>query len=83
MSTRLRGAEAGATRIECDPNSCGCQIFSKAALQFCTLHAAAPELLEALKLARKVLSVACGEEAPYIRIAFSKIDPAIAKAEGR
>lgn len=46
------------------------------------LIAAAPELLEALKLARTVLSTACGEDVPYIRAAFSRIDPVIGKAEG-
>ncbi len=46
------------------------------------LREAAPELLAALKLARRVLTVACGEEAPYIRAAFAQIDPAIAKATG-
>lgn len=46
------------------------------------LIAAAPELLAALKVARCVLKVACGAEAPYIREAFKAIDPIIAKAEG-
>jgi|KBSSwiStaDraftv2_1062776.scaffolds.fasta_scaffold1138649_1 hypothetical protein len=46
------------------------------------LIAAAPDLLEALKVARRVLEVACGTKAPYIRAAFDVIDPAIAKAEG-
>jgi hypothetical protein len=45
------------------------------------LIAAAPELLDALRTARKVLTVACGTEAPYIRVALSSIDAAIAKAE--
>lgn len=40
------------------------------------------ELLAALKTARRVLEVACGTDAPYIREAFKAIDPAIAKAEG-
>jgi hypothetical protein len=47
------------------------------------LIAAAPDLLEALKTARRVLEVACGTEAPYIREAFKVIDPAIQKAEGQ
>ena len=50
------------------------------------LMAAAPDLLEALKTARRVLVVACTDpdraEPPYIREAFAVIDPAIAKAEG-
>ena len=47
------------------------------------LIAAAPDLLAALKTARRVLEVACGTTAPYIREAFKQIDVAIDKAEGR
>lgn len=46
------------------------------------LIAAAPELLDTLKTTRRVLEVACGTSAPYIREAFQRIDPVIAKAEG-
>lgn len=49
------------------------------------LYAAADafdDLFEALELAREVLRVACGESAPYIRQAYDKIDPALAKARG-
>lgn len=44
--------------------------------------AAAPDMLEALRVARRVLEVACGTTAPYIREALKLIDPAIAKATG-
>jgi hypothetical protein len=39
------------------------------------------DLFQALKTARRVLEVACGTKAPYIREAFKLIDPAITKAE--
>jgi hypothetical protein len=46
------------------------------------LHDAAPELLDALKTARRVvLTVACGTTAAYIREALEVIDAALAKAE--
>ncbi len=47
------------------------------------LITAAPELLDALKVARRVLEVACGTTAPYICEALKITDHAIAKAEGR
>lgn len=43
---------------------------------------AVPDLLDSLRTARRVLTVACGTEGPYIRIALANIDAAIAKAEG-
>jgi fructoselysine-6-P-deglycase FrlB-like protein len=48
------------------------------------LHDAAPELLDALKTARRVvLTVACGTTAAYIREALEVIDAALAKAEAQ
>lgn len=46
------------------------------------LIAAAPDLIDALHVARRVLVVACGTEAPYIREALKILDAAVAKAEG-
>lgn len=46
------------------------------------LMAASPDLLKALCLARKVIIVACGKEAPYIRVAIASIDAAIVKGCG-
>ena len=59
---------------------CGC-IVREDSLVFCQLHGAAPDLLEACKVARKLISVACGEEAPFVKIGLEHIDKAIAKAE--
>ena len=49
--------------------------------QRCILEHAAPDLLEACKVARNMISVACGEEAPFIKIGLTQIDAAISKAE--
>jgi hypothetical protein len=38
------------------------------------------ELLAALKTLREGLTIACGQEAPYIKWLLSEADPAIAKA---
>ncbi len=40
------------------------------------------QLEAALKQARQVLVVACGEKAPYIRIALSSLDAALASPGG-
>jgi len=50
-------------------------------LTACALHGAAPELLEACKLTRKVVAVACGVTAPYIKPVIAALDAAIQKAE--
>ena len=49
--------------------------------QRCILEHAAPDLLEACKVARNMISVACGEESPFIKIGLTQIDAAISKAE--
>jgi hypothetical protein len=41
------------------------------------------ELLAALKTLRKGLTIACRQEAPYIKWLLSEADPAISKAEGK
>ena len=46
------------------------------------LIASAPDLLEALIMARNFISIACGESAPFVKIALERIDAAIAEAEG-
>jgi hypothetical protein len=43
-------------------------------------EAEAGRLRDALQIARQTLSVACGETAPYIKIALGKIDEALAQA---
>lgn len=42
----------------------------------------APELLAALQMARTVIAMACGERAPFARIALAEIDAAIAQTLG-
>jgi len=47
------------------------------------LIAAAPALLDELRIARNVISTACGERAPFAKVALARIDAAIDKATGR
>lgn len=39
------------------------------------------ELLEVLKEARSVIAIACGDKAPYARIALNRIDAALGQAQ--
>jgi len=45
------------------------------------LIAAAPDLYEALVEIRQVVVVACGDSAPYIKVALARLDAALAKAK--
>lgn len=65
--------------------SCGCFAFvimDKAGWIQCSMHAAAPELLEACKRARLILGMITTNSKAYAPDTMKMLDEAIAKAEG-